>query len=361
MRLTNFFYLVGIADPKGFGWLAVLFSFFLSCAVTWGLIPSIRKFALRVNWIDQPNERRMNQKPLPNTGGLAIYTGVIVAIIIVAFLRQTELQRILAQVQTILLGGSILVLVGFIDDQFELSPYVRILIQVLTALLLIGSDIIIKVDFGSSFDSLLSALLSLMWIVGITNAVNFMDGIDGLVGGVSFITSMTLLAVSAQFPNRAAVTIILSALSGGSLGFLRYNAYPSVIIMGDAGAYFFGYVIAAVSILSQIEVTSAFSFASLFLFLLLPLLDAVQVIAVRLFLRKNPLSSPGQDHIHHYLISWGFSQRLVALFFWSVSLICDIFAMKLQGINLISISCTTVAIIALLSLVVWWKGKSNYS
>lgn len=139
---------------------------------------------------------------MPNAGGLAIYTGVIAALVLATLLRPIELQGVLAQVLTILLGGTILVLVGFIDDQFGLPPSVRMFTQILTALLLVANGIRIEVTFGTPIDYLLSLSLTVFWVVGITNAINLMDGMDGLAGGVSFITAMSLLAVSAQISQK---------------------------------------------------------------------------------------------------------------------------------------------------------------
>src|SRR5690242_19403607 len=104
MNLYNSLRALGIADPSGTGWLAVVFTFLLACLVTWRLIPTVRNFALRVGWADQPNARRLNREPLPNAGGLAIYAGVIAALVLASLLRPIELQSVLAQVLTILLG-----------------------------------------------------------------------------------------------------------------------------------------------------------------------------------------------------------------------------------------------------------------
>lgn len=349
---------LGIADPSGSGWLAVVFTFLLACLVTWRLIPSVRKFALRVGWADQPNARRINREPLPNAGGLAIYAGVIAAVVLASLLRPIELQNVLAQVLTILLGGSILVLVGFIDDQFSLPPNVRLLIQILTALLLVANDIGIEGTFGTPIDSTLSMLLTVLWVVGITNAINLMDGMDGLVGGVGFITAMSLLAVSAQFPNHAAATLVLAALGGAALGFLRHNFHPSRIIMGDAGAYFFGYVLAATSILGQLQVTTVFALVAPVLFLLLPVLDTTQVVVRRLMAGKNPMSTPGKDHLHHRLLAWGLSQRHAALTLWSITLVCNLLAMRIQGMTLIVMVTTTIGIISLLGFTVWQRIRA---
>jgi UDP-GlcNAc:undecaprenyl-phosphate/decaprenyl-phosphate GlcNAc-1-phosphate transferase len=361
MNIYRFLQALGIVQPSGSGWLAVVFTFLLAWVVTWRLIPKVRKFALRVGWADQPNARRLNREPLPNAGGLAIYAGVIAAIVLASLLRPIEFQNVPVQVLTILLGGSILVLVGFIDDQFGLPSSVRLLVQILTALLLVANGISIKVAMGTPIDSTLSILVTVLWVVGITNAINLMDGMDGLVGGVGFITAMSLLAVSAQpqlGENRAAATLVLAALAGGALGFLRHNFHPSRIIMGDAGAYFFGYVLAATAILGKLQTSTIFGLVPSVLFLLLPVLDTTQVVIRRLMAGKNPMNTPGKDHLHHRLLAWGLSQRYAALTMWSIALISNLLAMYYQHLTLLQMLITATAIVMLLSFTVWQRIRA---
>ncbi|MBW4599806.1 MAG: undecaprenyl/decaprenyl-phosphate alpha-N-acetylglucosaminyl 1-phosphate transferase [Calothrix sp. FI2-JRJ7] len=358
MNINGFLQSLGIADPGGSGWLAVVFTFMLAWIVTWRFIPTVRKFALRVGWADQPNARRLNREPLPNAGGLAIYTGVIAALVLASLLRPIEVQNVLIQVLTILLGGSILVLIGFIDDQFGLPSSVRMLVQVLTALLLVANGITIQIAIGTPFDSTLSILVTVLWVVGITNAINLMDGMDGLVGGIGFITAMSLLAVSAQIPNRAAATLVLAALGGAALGFLRHNFHPSRIIMGDAGAYFFGYVLAATAILGKLQASTIFALVPPVLFLLLPVLDTTQVIVRRLMAGKNPMNTPGKDHLHHRLLAWGLSQRHAAFTLWSIALFSNLLAMHFQRLNLVQIAATVSITIVLLAFTVWQRIRA---
>jgi UDP-GlcNAc:undecaprenyl-phosphate/decaprenyl-phosphate GlcNAc-1-phosphate transferase len=359
MNLDNSLKYLGIADPSGTGWLAVVFTFLLAWLVTWRSIPTVRKFALRVGWADQPNARRLNREPLPNAGGLAIYAGVIAALVLASLLRPIELQTVLAQVLTILLGGSILVLVGFIDDQFGLPPSVRLWAQIVTALLLVANGISVKVLFGTPIDSFLSILLTVLWVVGITNAINLMDGMDGLAGGISFITAMSLLGVAAQFNNRAAAILVLAALGGAALGFLRHNFHPSRIIMGDAGAYFFGYVLAATSILGKLQQNTVYALIPTVLFLLLPVLDTTQVFVRRLLAGNNPLSTPGKDHLHHRLLAWGLSQRHAAFTLWSITLFFNLLAMRIQGMSLAVMMTTASSIILLLGFTVWQRIRQQ--
>jgi UDP-GlcNAc:undecaprenyl-phosphate GlcNAc-1-phosphate transferase len=356
--MSDFLKSIGIADPGGSGWLTVLFTFLFAAIVTWRFVPRVRQFALQAGWADQPNARRLNKEPLPNAGGLAIYAGVISAIILSAVLRGGVLESVLVQILAILLGGSILLIVGFIDDQYGLPPLFRLVVQLLCALLLIAVGIRFNAAFGTALDPVLGFVLTLVWVMGITNAINLMDGLDGLAGGISYITAMCLLATSAQNPQWASGTLVLAALAGGALGFLRHNFYPSKIIMGDGGAYFFGYVLAATSLVGQLKVTAVLAIVPTLLFLLLPVLDMTSVIFQRLARGQNPLSTPGKDHLHHRLLARGLSQRRVAITLWLFALACNLLGMWLTKVTLPVILLTAVATTGLLAFAVWRKLRA---
>jgi UDP-GlcNAc:undecaprenyl-phosphate GlcNAc-1-phosphate transferase len=182
--------------------------------------------------------------------------------------------------------------------------------------------------------------------------------VDGLAGGVSFITSMSLLAVAAQFAQRAAATLVLAGIAGAALGFLRHNFPPSRIIMGDTGAYFFGFVLAASSILGGGKITTIFGLFPTVLFLLLPLIDTAQVVLRRLLRRKNPLSTPGKDHLHHRLLARGWSQTRTTLILWGVTLVTNLVAMKVQGLSALKIAIAFVGIVILLAFIVWRRRRA---
>jgi UDP-GlcNAc:undecaprenyl-phosphate GlcNAc-1-phosphate transferase len=356
--IIDFLNALGIAAPGRLGWVTVILTFLIAAIAAWQFMPRIRVFSLRVGWADEPNARRLNQEPLPNAGGLAIFAAVIVALVIATILRPIVIEDVQVQVLAILLGGSFMIMAGFIDDQFGLPPWFRLLVQLFAALLLVSTGTRIEVLFGGELAGALSVIITLLWIIGITNAVNLIDGVDGLAGGVSFITSMSLLAVAAQFEARAAATLVLAALAGAALGFLRHNFPPSRIIMGDSGAYFFGYVLAASSILGDLQITTIFALFPTVLFLLLPLLDTVQVVFRRLLRRRNPLSSPGQDHLHHGLLARGLSQTRTTLILWGVTLITNMIAMAVQGMSVLVIGVTAAGIVALLALIVWRRRRA---
>jgi UDP-GlcNAc:undecaprenyl-phosphate/decaprenyl-phosphate GlcNAc-1-phosphate transferase len=359
MTFESFMNSIGVADPHGRGWLAVVLTFMFAWIVTYLFIPKVRTFALKVGWADEPNARRLNQEPRANAGGLAIYTGVIAAIILAGCLSPIVLAKVQVAILAILLGGSVLVIVGFIDDPFGLPASFRLLIQILTALLLVVCGIQIHVVyFGAPIDGILSVIVTVFWIVGITNAVNLMDGMDGLAGGVSFITAMSLLAASAQFETRAAATLICAGVAGAALGFLRHNYHPSRIFMGDAGAYFLGYVLAATSILGNVKVTTGTSLIPTIMLFIVPVIDTSQVIIKRLLSGHNPLSTPGKDHLHHRLLAQGFSQRHSAAILWGVTLAGGIIAMQMQGAKHMAIVVTAIGIALLLIVTVWLRLRA---
>jgi UDP-GlcNAc:undecaprenyl-phosphate GlcNAc-1-phosphate transferase len=357
-HIVDFFHALGIADPGGSGWIVVIVTFVVAGLAVWRFMPRLRVFALEVGWADEPNSRRLNKEPLPNAGGLAIFAAVTVALVVSALLRPISIEHVQIDVLAILLGGSFMIMAGFIDDQFGLPPVFRLVVQLVAALLLVSVGIRIHVVFGGHLAGSLSVLFTVIWIMAITNAMNLVDGVDGLAGGVSFITAMSLLAVSAQDQSKAAATIVLAAVAGAALGFLRHNLPPSRIIMGDSGAYFFGFVLAASSILGGLKVTTAFSLFPTVLFLFLPLLDTVVVILRRLIKRKNPISSPGKDHLHHRLLARGFSPARTIILLLGVTLAANILAMGVQGLSVQVILVTTAGILVLLALVTWRRRRA---
>ena len=360
--IVDFLKAIGIYAPGQLGWVTIVLTFIIGVAVSWWFTPRTRRYSLQVGWADQPSARRLNREPLPNAGGLAIFCAVVLALVIATLLRRIVIIDVQVQILAIVLGGSFVMLTGFIDDQYGLPPVFRLIVQLIAALLLVGTGIRVDVTFGGDFATAISVIITIVWVMAITNAINLIDGIDGLAGGVSFITAMSLLAVSAQFQERAAATILLAAVAGAALGFLRHNFPPSRIIMGDSGAYFFGFVLAASALLGNLKFTTVFGLGPAVIFLLLvfllPVIDTLQVIARRLLKRKNPISSPGKDHLHHTLMARGLSQRKTTLILWAITLATNVAAMIIQGMRAAVVVTTAVGIIVILAFVVWRRLRA---
>jgi UDP-GlcNAc:undecaprenyl-phosphate/decaprenyl-phosphate GlcNAc-1-phosphate transferase len=345
--MTEFLHALGISGRPLEGLIPVTLIFLVAAGVTWWFIPHVRGYAIEKGLGDKPNARRLNKELLPNLGGLTIFFGVIAALVLAFALKGTLLERVQVQLLAILLGGALLLMVGFIDDQFELPPSFRMIVHFIAAGLLVVNGIRIDVPW---LPPALDVALTIFWVVGITNAVNFMDGIDGLVGGLGFIASSCLLAISAQFPERAAAVLVLAAVAGGCLGFLRHNFNPSRIIIGDAGAYFVGYTLAAVSILGTVKVVAAASLIAPLFLLSVPIVDMTQVV-IRRLRRRVSVTTPGKDHLHHQLMKTGLSQRRSVLILWAIILTMNVIGMIVQHINPLVIVVTAVGIMGMLAVV----------
>lgn len=360
---------VGIADLLGRGFLSVLLTFLTAWVFTWRFIPSVRAFAIQVGWADQPNARRLNKEPLPNAGGLAIFAGFILSVVVAWALRPIVIEVVNIQVLAILLGASLLVLTGFIDDQFGLSPLSRLLVQTLAAFLLMVNGLRIDLNaipfiptMPEGLNIPLSNLITLVWIVGLTNSVNLLDGVDGVVGGVGFVVSMVLLFTAAQFPDRAAAVVLLAGLAGATLGYLRHNFNPSRIIMGDTGSYLIGYTLAAVSLLGTLKFSAGASLIVPLIVLALPVLDTTQVVIGRLARGiRNPLGHPDKTHIHHRVLARTASARRTAVILWGVSLACGMLGMWLQGVSGSVILLTGAVILICLWFVAYRRMRAQPS
>lgn len=290
--------------------------------------PVVRSLAFRIGAVDVPRDsRRMHNHPIPRMGGLAIFLGFILSVLI--FMPLTE------QLRGMLLGAVIIVILGIFDDIYALPAKFKFLIQILAALVAVwaGNRIFIlsNINIFSSDPfwelGVLSIPISVFWIVGITNAVNLIDGLDGLACGVSTISSMTLLVI-ALIVSEPDVTVLMAALAGACIGFLPYNLNPAKIFMGDTGSTFLGFILATVSIQGLFKFHMIISFAVPFLMLGLPIFDTCFAILRRVSKGQSPMA-PDRGHIHHRLIDMGFTQKQAVAILYIVSAILGLSAVVL--------------------------------
>nr|WP_043816517.1 MraY family glycosyltransferase [Deinococcus maricopensis] len=364
--LHSFAQALGIADLWGRGFLSVVLTFLTAAVFTWRFIPRVRAFAIKVGWADQPNERRLNKEPLPNAGGLAIFAGFILSVVVAWALRPIIIESVQIQVLAILLGGAVLVLTGFIDDQFGLSPLFRLIVQALAAVLLVVNGLHLDLNampflpvLPDAINAPLSVVVSVLWVVGLTNAVNLLDGVDGVVGGVGFVASVVLLVTAAQFPDRAAAVVLLAGLAGAALGYLRHNFNPSRIIMGDAGSYLIGYTLAAVSMLGTLKFSVGASVLVPLLVMALPILDTTQVVIGRLARGiRNPLGHPDKTHLHHRVLARTASARRTAIILWSVALAFGVLGMLAQRVAFPAILGMVVFVVVCLAWVAYRRVRA---
>ncbi|WP_062108540.1 glycosyltransferase family 4 protein [Bacillus niameyensis] len=296
------------------------FLYLIICFVASILItPIVKKLAIKWNVTDQPNYRKVHQKAMPRLGGLAIYISFIVGLIIT--------HEDSPYLWPIIIGSLIIVITGILDDKYDLPPRYKLIGQLLAAFVAIrgGFDLeFINLPFGGQLEfGYLTIPLTILWIVGMTNAINFIDGLDGLAAGVSAIALITLSTMAFIQGDLFVITISL-VLLGSTLGFLVYNFFPAKIFMGDSGALFLGYMIAVLSLLGFKNVTFV-SFVIPIIILGVPISDTFFAIIRRLVNRK-PLASADQLHLHHRLISSGFSHRQTVLIIYGISIMFSLAA-----------------------------------
>lgn len=310
---------------------------FLSALVLVALLtPVVERLARRIGALQVGGGRWIHQGAVPNIGGVAIFAGFMVALAVGSLVRPDLLLTYRVELLAIVLGGTLMMLVGFFDDLWSVPAGTRLLCQFVAAGILVINGV--RVDFitnyfGSSpyqfFGVPLAAVITLVWVVGFTNAFNFIDGLDGLSSGLAAISSLALLAVAMQLPDRGAAVLLLAAIAGSALGFLRHNYNPAKVIMGDSGAYLLGYILAAVSVLGSLKVTAAVTVAAPILILGLPVLNLTQVTLRRLYHQVSPAKAQN-DHLHDVIRRQSGSKRLTVLVLWAIALLLGVCGMMLS-------------------------------
>ena len=290
----------------------------VSCIAT----PVARWLAARRGRFAITNERTLHKHPLPTSGGVAIILGFVAAALVAGALQEAPATQLLA-----ILAGSLLVAgVGLVDDRIDLPAKLKLGLQFVAALPLLFAGV--RIDFLSNpfhhglvpLPIWLSCTVTVLWVVGVTNAMNLIDGLDGLAAGVSAIACMALAIIAVGW-GRPAVALLCAALAGGALGYLPYNWNPSTILMGDTGAYFLGYVIAAITILGAFKSAAAIAILVPILVLAVPLFDTV-LSPVRRYLNGKPAFKADRDHLHHRLLALGLSVPRVVLLIYAVTAVC---------------------------------------
>ena len=313
-----------------------LIAFLVSAVVVLWSTPVVKSIGLRSGHVDRPNERKVHQRPMVRLGGVSIFIGTLMALLIVWRLGgfgwlPPEKEW---EIWGVTLGGLAFFLIGLADDLFNLAPLSRLVMQVGVASLAwwVG----VRIEFlsvpliGLVHIGWWSLPITVIWLVGMVNAINWIDGLDGLAAGVSGIAAVVMLIVS-LFMQQPAAALIAAALAGGALGFLRYNFNPAQIFMGDGGAYFMGFTLAGVGVIGLVKTTAVTAVLLPFLILAVPILDMSVVIFSRLCQGRSPFIAD-KRHLHHRLLKAGISQRLTVLFIYALTLWVGSLALAFSGV-----------------------------
>ncbi|WP_288624195.1 glycosyltransferase family 4 protein [uncultured Streptococcus sp.] len=349
--------------------LVLIGAFLLSLFLT----PIVRFIAFRVGAVDNPNARRVNGVPMPSSGGLAIFISFLISALIL-------MPRVLKEsiwttsyfdyILPVVIGGLIITTTGFIDDIYELKPKTKM------AGIILGAVVVwaftdfrfdsFKIPFGGpllEFNSVITFFLTVFWIISITNAMNLIDGLDGLVSGVSIISLVTMALVSYFFLPQTdfylTVTILLLIVC--IAGFFPYNYNPAIIYLGDTGALFIGFMIGVLS-LQGLKNSTAVTVVTPVIILGVPILDTTVAI-IRRKLSGRPATEADKMHLHHRLLTMGFTHRGAVLVVYGIATLFSLIALLLNvssrlGGVLLMIGVAFALEVFIEGLEIWGVGRT---
>lgn len=305
------------------------------------LTPIVRFLAFRVGAVDNPNARRVNKVPMPTSGGLAIFTSFMVASLIFMPLASKGVllggQSYFAYILPVVIGALMITLTGFLDDLYELSPKLKMLGIVAGAIIIWAFTDFkfdsFKIPFGGpllAFGPFLTFFLTVLWIISITNAINLIDGLDGLVSGVSIISLVTMAIVCYFFLPQTDffLTLTILVLIASIAGFFPYNYHPAIIYLGDTGALFIGFMIGVLS-LQGLKNSTAVAVVTPVIILGVPIMDTIVAI-IRRSLSGKKFYEPDKMHLHHRLLSLGFTHRGAVLVVYGIAMLFSLISLLLN-------------------------------
>src|SRR3990172_741143 len=327
--------------------------------------PLVISYATRVGAIDQPNERKVHNQPIPRLGGIAIYISFFLSLVLAMYINPDI--NALAGMSPyhgvmLVISLTLVLFLGICDDLKPLSPGKKFIGQVLAASIVYMAGFRISAITHPLSPSLLDLgflayPLTIVWIVGITNAFNLIDGLDGLASGVALIVSVTIFAIS-LIRNDATTAMMAILMAGALIGFLRYNFQGARIFLGDSGSLFIGFTLAILSMQSSTKGSTAFAIIVPMLALGLPIMDTFLSMVRRLVKSILPANgkslglrgkistmfNPDRGHIHHQLVARGFSHKKVVLLLYLVSCLFGLGAFAVTFTNNFGASLIIAAI-----------------
>jgi UDP-GlcNAc:undecaprenyl-phosphate GlcNAc-1-phosphate transferase len=297
-------------------WYYVL-CFITAFAFVYVSVPYVRKLAISLGFVDRPNARKIHKEPIPLLGGIPLYVGFVLAAGLFGNAGRTF--------WGIAVGGLLIFGVGVVDDYYktrgkDFKAWPKFLMQILAAVILVAFGVSvggINLPFHNHyypFPLWLSVLTTVLWVVAITNMMNFLDGVDGLASGLAAISAMTLFFI-ALLKHQYPMAVFAVVLMGCALGFLRHNFHPARIFMGDAGATFLGYVLAAIAVDGAFKSATLVSLVVPVLALGVPILDTLWVI-IRRFRENRPIYVADKGHTFHLLMKSGLTQVQTVAFLY---------------------------------------------
>lgn len=326
-----------------------ILAFLIAVVVALAITPGVIFLAAKTGAMDAPDARKVHKKPIPRIGGLGIYAAFMVSMLTVMVFTDLSAD-VFHELVGLMVSGTMIVILGLIDDYTNLPAKVKLAGQIAAACVLVAFDV--RIDFISDpfgdflYLEVFAIPATIFWIVGLTNTVNLIDGLDGLAAGVATIAAVTIFLVALQ-QDFLLVAVLTAALAGAAIGFLYYNFNPARIFMGDTGSMFLGFMLAGISIIGAVKSAATIALIVPILALGLPILDTTFAI-VRRYRGGVPIFKPDKGHLHHRLLDLGFSQRQAVLLMYVISALLGLSAVALTEVSTqiaIAIVCVVVAVV----------------
>lgn len=346
-------------------WGDIAIAFLLAFITSFVITPYTIRLAKKVGAIDIPEKRRINDTPIPRLGGLAVIVGFLVSSLYLIIAMHIE-KKIILQGQEqyylkligFLLGIVVLGIFCYIDDVKGLPATIKLIGQVIAAIIVVAFGIRINETNIDFIDNILKSneifvyILTIGWIIGITNAINLIDGLDGLSSGITLISCLSLVIIFSLNNSPIIAIVLTTALAGAIVGFLPYNFNPAKTFIGDTGAQFLGFSLAIISILGIAKTYTAIVLVAPLIVLALPICDTLFAIIRRVIKGKSlkAIFSPDTGHLHHKLMKKGYTQKQAVLILYAISATLGMFAIILleSGIwKAISFALMIIAICAI--------------
>jgi UDP-GlcNAc:undecaprenyl-phosphate GlcNAc-1-phosphate transferase len=319
-------------------------TFVLAAGLSVWLTPRVREAAIRFGIVDRPDGRLKTQgQPVAYLGGVAIYLAFLLALALtVPFNRETV---------GLLLAGSIVVLIGLVDDLGSLTPWTKLAGQAVAVVVLLKSGIYIQLAF---LPKEVAIALSVLWLLACTNAFNLIDIMDGLSAGTAVVAAAALIGIAAWNGSDGSA-LVMASLAGSCLGFLRYNFQPASIYMGDCGSMFLGLMIGAAAMDNAYTRSNLLAAVAPALILGVPLFDMVFVMYIRRR-RGMPVMLGSPDHVALRLRKWRLSTRQTVVASYTVTGVLGIAAMAMSAVSLtVAAWILGVVVVAALATAAWLK------
>jgi len=281
----------------------------------------VARLGLRVGLVDLPSSRRTRTRPVPTTGGIVIFLTTAASLVFALRFFSHVDPNIAFKLSALLAGGTVIVVLGMIDDRINLKPGVKLAVQVAVAIALVASGVAfgtVRLFFGPALElGWLSYPITVFWIVGFMNALNLIDGLDGLAGGIAVIAASSLFLVGLMDDNPL-LYMMTAGIFGSGIGFLLHNFREGNVYLGDAGSMGLGFFLAGGAVIGGRSDLASNAVLVVVACMIVPAFDVVTTI-VRRGRSHGGVMTPDQSHTHHRLIRFGLNPKAAVIVLWGVT------------------------------------------